>query len=563
MRKQTKLVAVLSAAALLAVGASMTSFAAGWTEENGTWVYYDGDDELVTNEWKKSGSNYYYLNDDGEMATETWVDDEYYVDETGKMVTNQWLKLVLDDADIDDPNGDGEGWFWFDSKGKKVTDMKKTINGKVYYFDGDGVMEYGWYEDENNNIYYLGDEDDGARKSGWLWLEKPDDDNDDISLCPDGDDCLNCDEEGWYWFAKDGKVYRDAKQKKIDGKYYYFNEHGQMLYNWIIASTSGTTTKDDDKNYKDNEDNGANIGAISDMEYAFNVDKGWRVNGWLQVDGSYNMERENDEDWYFFDDGEPEFAAVTTDDKNNVGTLLKTEGYAVNDASDGWRYRAKIKVEGKWFCFDEDGRMKTGIQAIRDGGDYEVYYFDESGFLKTGKVSNVELDNGETANFYFETNNSHKGRGVTGEENGYLYYKGMRLEAEDDYEFYALPTGKTSEPYDYYLVNTNGKIQKGTGNNGKKIDPEKIENADYDIVNIIESDSKFDSDKDIDDYNVYVKTGNTGKIDWVKAATSTTVTADKKIDLTLKVKDGADTDADSRFVTRADDREDVDFGWED
>ena len=88
MRKQTKLVAVLSAAALLAVGASMTSFAAGWTEENGTWVYYDSDDELVTNEWKKSGSNYYYLNDDGEMATETWVDDEYYVDETGKMVTN-------------------------------------------------------------------------------------------------------------------------------------------------------------------------------------------------------------------------------------------------------------------------------------------------------------------------------------------------------------------------------------------------------------------------------------------------------------------------------------------
>ena len=44
MRKQTKLVAVLSAAALLAIGASMTSFAAaGWQEENGTWVYYDKD----------------------------------------------------------------------------------------------------------------------------------------------------------------------------------------------------------------------------------------------------------------------------------------------------------------------------------------------------------------------------------------------------------------------------------------------------------------------------------------------------------------------------------------
>ena len=85
MRKQTKLVAVLSAAALLAVGASMTSFAAGWTEENGTWVYYNNDDELVTNEWKKSGSNYYYLDENGEMLTESWVDDEYYVDETGKI----------------------------------------------------------------------------------------------------------------------------------------------------------------------------------------------------------------------------------------------------------------------------------------------------------------------------------------------------------------------------------------------------------------------------------------------------------------------------------------------
>ena len=36
MKKQTKLVAVLSTAALLAIGASMTSFAAtGWAEEDG------------------------------------------------------------------------------------------------------------------------------------------------------------------------------------------------------------------------------------------------------------------------------------------------------------------------------------------------------------------------------------------------------------------------------------------------------------------------------------------------------------------------------------------------
>ena len=51
MRKQTKLVAVLSAAVLLAMGASMTSFAAGWEKDDaGIWHFYDKDDEMVTGE---------------------------------------------------------------------------------------------------------------------------------------------------------------------------------------------------------------------------------------------------------------------------------------------------------------------------------------------------------------------------------------------------------------------------------------------------------------------------------------------------------------------------------
>ena len=54
MRKQTKVVAVASAAALLAIGASMTSFAAtGWVEEDGTWYFYDNDGNRVEDAWKK------------------------------------------------------------------------------------------------------------------------------------------------------------------------------------------------------------------------------------------------------------------------------------------------------------------------------------------------------------------------------------------------------------------------------------------------------------------------------------------------------------------------------
>uniref|UniRef100_UPI000A46C923 hypothetical protein n=1 Tax=Clostridium sp. NkU-1 TaxID=1095009 RepID=UPI000A46C923 len=103
MRKQTKLVAVLSTAALLALGASMSSFAAtGWQEENGTWVYYDKNGDTVTEKWAKSGDNWFWLNDDGEMGTDALVeynDNYYYVDENGAMVTNKWVSIENDNYD--------------------------------------------------------------------------------------------------------------------------------------------------------------------------------------------------------------------------------------------------------------------------------------------------------------------------------------------------------------------------------------------------------------------------------------------------------------------------------
>ena len=80
MKRNKKLVAVLSTAALLAMGASMTSFAAGWQKTDaGEWQYYDKDGEQVTNEWKKDQNKWFYLDEDGNMLKNSWVDDDYYV----------------------------------------------------------------------------------------------------------------------------------------------------------------------------------------------------------------------------------------------------------------------------------------------------------------------------------------------------------------------------------------------------------------------------------------------------------------------------------------------------
>ncbi len=454
MRKQTKLVAVLSAAALLAMGASMTSFAAGWEKDDaGIWHYYDSDDEMVYDEWKKDDGKWFYLDEDGDMLTSSWVDDEYYVDEHGAMVVNGWVKTMADE-DMDDPDEDSEHWYYFGSKGKKVTDDTKKINGKTYLFDEDGEMQYGWQEYEGHG-YYFGGEDEGWRaENQWLWLERSglvdedEDEQDQLLGCEDTDDDM-CDDEGWYWFQSSGKMYNGAEKKKINGRYYMFNEHGQMLYEWI----NGSAVDRGSNAQLDGDKAGA---TASEMFYYNVVEEGWRGDGWYEIDGAEDMDADSDTDWYYIDDGE-----ITYAEAEDLASGLTDDGDPV------YAMRKKIKASGnKYFCFNEKGQMQTGLQYVPDDGGF--YFFDENGYQKTGRIASVECEDDDYS-FYFTTTNGKNGLGYTGEKDNYLYFNGKRLEADDDYRFYIVKG-------EVYLVNTKGKIQKATGD-GKKYDD--IENKEY------------------------------------------------------------------------------------
>ena len=94
--------------------------------------------------------------------------------------------------------------------------------------------------------------------------------------------------------------------------------------------------------------------------------------------------------------------------------------------------------------------MQTGLQMI----DKKFYYFDNDGYMKTGKIANVEEED-DNYTYYFETKNGKNGQGYTGEKSGYLYWNGKRLEADDDYRIYVVDKK-------YYLVNNKGKLQKST-----------------------------------------------------------------------------------------------------
>ena len=248
MRKQTKLVAVLSTAALLAIGASMTSFAAtGWAEEDGTWVYYNRDGERATEQWKKSGNNWYYLDSDGEMAIDTLIEDGdnyYYVDINGVMASNQWV--AIDNEDAGEDNEPEHYWYYFQANGKalkngdnsKVT--LKTVNGKKYAFDEEGKMLYGWVSSDNaervddtdgdgfkEGDYYFGGEDDGAMTVGWLQMDITyDEATNDYEIAPVFND--DEDQTRWFYFKANGKKVKAEngdyqKEKTINGKKYAFD----------------------------------------------------------------------------------------------------------------------------------------------------------------------------------------------------------------------------------------------------------------------------------------------------------------------------------------------------
>ena len=185
MKKQTKVLVTLSAAALLAMGFSAVSFAQGWDNSTGSWQYLDKDGNAVTNEWKSSNGQYFYLGDDGNMVTDSLIEDDggstvkyYYVDANGARVSNTWKAVALDDSSNTDIDAE-YWWYYFGSDGQAYTTNAgdelskgklKTINGLKYAFDDEGHMLYGWIDKANKDQQ---DDSDDAWKtsdyyfSGW------------------------------------------------------------------------------------------------------------------------------------------------------------------------------------------------------------------------------------------------------------------------------------------------------------------------------------------------------------------------------------------------------------
>ena len=492
MKKQTKLVAVLSTASLLAIGASMTSFAAtGWVEEDGTWVYYNRDGERATDSWKKSGNSWYWLDENGEMAIDQLIEDDddyYYVDINGVMASNQWVAIENEDAGEDDEPE--HYWYYFQANGKALTNGNntsvalKTVNGKKYAFDEEGRMLFGWVSKDNaeridnsdgdafkEGDYYFGSADDGAMTTGWLQLDVTyDEATTDYEIAP----VFNEDEDQtrWFYFSSNGKKVKAEdenleKEKTINGRKYAFDQYGAMVAEWSLDVDQINSY------YETASKNSADPNADPDAYDLDDYEKdGYGKNSSLAtpaVTAKYAQE------WRYFQDVENGARVSKGWFKVVAAEYLNAEKY--NDDEDAWYYAdgsgklyaGEFKtINGKKYAFRNDGRMIDGLKFIKEDKDndslsviandhedrpfdteddfdknsiywesqgYKCYYFGdgEDGAMKTGK-NTIDID-GENYNFYFEKSGGKKGQGVTGEEDDKYYQSGKLLEAGSDEKY--------------------------------------------------------------------------------------------------------------------------------
>lgn len=456
MRKQTKIAALISAAAVLSVGGAMTAFAAtGWQQENGTWVYYNRNEEKVTEQWQKSGDYWYYLDDNGEMAVDSLIDDNddtYYVDVNGVMVTNRWV--AVDNENAGDENEPNQWWYYFGANGKayKRSDSAsgdvslKTINGKKYTFNTDGKMQYGWVKDGETQYddnawqdsqYYFGDENDGSMAEGWREIAIRDDQATDAQP---GDNYWDEDQTRWFYFKASGKKEKDQTGKTINGRKYGFDEYGRMNAGWVTqATTSNTSVKDGGKQ-------GIATYSNSFMNYSTPEDGARYTKGWFKVTPGYYLQKdkyEDGSDYWYYSDGNGKLVTnqiKTINGKkyafDNYGRMIS--GFVVLQMQQtGTAYSQKDIVdklddENRYDTADNYTRFVQANDSLFRSGELRAYYFGSSddGSMKTGKQS-VDLD-GEKLTFEFEKNGSKKGAGLIGMNDHKLYIGGKLTTADSD-----------------------------------------------------------------------------------------------------------------------------------
>lgn len=375
-----------------------------------SWYLADENGAVSKGGYQEVDGNTYYFDANGTMYKKRWLTTEkgarQYFDENGILSRDSWFS-------IDGIRADGTtytNWYHTDSNGNIQKNGWYTIDGKTYYLNENGNMATNWFDDKK---YYLGE--DGARRHGWQWLEIEDEWIEDSDRVADYFEKFG--KQAWFYFSEiSGKKRKCSSgiytESQVDGVDYIFDTYGIMQRGWIRTKSTSLAIKEFRYLYPETGE-GHVIGEAA-------------KHAWVKTAEPVELDGVSGEFWYYFKgSGEP---------------VCASPGKYVIEVIDGKRY-----------AFDADGHARAGLLEI----DNEVYYFGPAGGNLAGRegICNiVEPETGKAAKYKFSSN----GKGITGIEDGYFYYKGKLQTATKGakYELFDVP-GKGLR-----LINESGKMVK-------------------------------------------------------------------------------------------------------
>lgn len=165
------------------------SYCIGWKEIDGAW-YHFGANGYMEKGWIKDGAWWYYLQDNGVMATSeiTIKNKIYEFDNSGRWLNNGLpAKVESESVEKNQPSEEKmvstPDFSWFNENGNtyfKVTDSifasgGWNIDGDVYVFDDDGVLQRGEYVGQDGSKYLLANDGEFIKgitnESDELWVK--------------------------------------------------------------------------------------------------------------------------------------------------------------------------------------------------------------------------------------------------------------------------------------------------------------------------------------------------------------------------------------------------------
>ena len=405
----------------------------------------------LTTGLNKVGNNTYYYDADKDIFVVGW-----------QVINNQKYYFDVNTAQMTIGEKDIKGyWYYFNNNGAMQSGFVKLANGKTVYYNAQGQMQYG-LQTINGKIYYFNP------WSGEMYTGREAKIND-----------------KWYNFMSDGSastgftklasgktVYYNAQgqmqhgEKKIDGKWFYFNENTGNVADGFTTLPDGRRVYYD-INFQDiSKSKGMLYGeqTLKNLKYYFNVQSGVQekgvvyniATGRLQyygaIDGSLSIELQSpintDEDgniilndgeneindqWYYYDvqNGKMVTGWKKLVDNNHGG--YREVYYDLDTAQ---MAHGEKKINGVWYYFDkQDGNeVVSSFVKLADG---RVAYYDEKGHMSYGEkeIGNYwyyfDLSNGnETVSNFIKLND---GRTVYYNAQGHMVYNWQNINGSTYY----------------------------------------------------------------------------------------------------------------------------------